>query len=117
MVRTTNYYNAVHFLHSALILCNEIVEIDESVIENCRFDFEDSDSSSREIFQWFLTDLNKGDVEWLEESFGLLFSYSEKLGLYILCVDHLGTHWDYVDCPCYNDEISDELLKRTSKDF
>lgn len=117
MVRMTNYYNAAHFLHSSLILCNEIVEVDESVYENCRFDFEESDGSYHEIFQWFLTNLNESDVEYLEKSFGLLFSYSVKLDLYILCVDHLGTHWDSVDCPCYNDDISDELLKRTSRDF
>lgn len=33
----TDYYTAVHWLKSAFILCNEIVENDESVIENIEY--------------------------------------------------------------------------------
>lgn len=32
------------------------------------------------------------------EHFNLLFVYSPKLDLYVLCVDHYGTSWDYVVC-------------------
>ena len=110
MPRKTNYYNAVHYLHNNLILCNEIVEIDGSVRENVRFDLKDEEGRTVEIFQWFLTDASEDDVEWLEKSFHLKFTYSDKLDLYVLCVDHFGTPWNGVECECYNDDISDENL-------
>lgn len=96
----TNYYVATHWLHNHLILCNEIAELDESVYENLngldvKFD-DDGDETIEEIYQWFLTDCNEDDVQWLQEHFGLLFTYSEKLDLYVLCVTHYGTSWDYV---------------------
>lgn len=92
----TNYYVATHWLHNKLILCNEIPAVDEAIWDNIRFPIADEAEEYREIYQWFLTDCNENDVEWLEEHFGLLFTYSEKLDLYILCVDHYGTSWDYV---------------------
>lgn len=113
MKYTTNYKVAVHWLNSSLILCNNIAEIDETVIENARFNFveedEDGNETITEIFQWYLTDCNESEVEFLEEHFGLLFSYSEKLDLYILCVDHYGTSWDYVLCDCDFENAAREL--------
>ena len=50
-----------------------------------------------EIFQWFISDCSKSDVEYLSENFGLVFTYSDLLDCYILCVTHYGTGWDYVD--------------------
>lgn len=90
----TTYLTAVNWLNNSRILCNEICKIDETFWENCRFDIEKSD----EIFQFFLTNCSQSDVEFLEEHFGLLFAYSELLDLYVLCVDHYGTHWDSVEC-------------------
>lgn len=106
---TTNYAVAANWLHSSLILCNEIIEVDESVLYNQRFssftneddedcDEENEEAYEREIFQWYLTDCSQSDVEYLEEHFGLLFTYSDKLDLYVLCVDHFGTRWSYVEC-------------------
>lgn len=92
----TTFAIAVNWLKSALIMCNHIYEIDPSVFENARFSFFDEDDEPIDIYQWFITDCNDEDVEYLEEHFGLLFTYSETLELYILCVDHLGTSWDYV---------------------
>lgn len=103
----TNYKVATSWLGNSLILCNEIVNIDESIYENCRFDiFEDE---SKEIYQWFLTDCSLEQVEYLEEHFGLLFTYSEKLDLFVLCVDHWGTCWDYVSCETDLDGAQREL--------
>lgn len=98
-MNTTSYKNAVHFLHNNLILCNDIAELDDSIFDNARFDFYDEDDNYTEIFQWYLTDCSEDDVKFLEEHFpSLLFSYSERLGLYILCVDHFGTAWSIVPC-------------------
>lgn len=94
----TNYYVATHWLHNNLILCNEIQSIDETIYDNMRFSLvEDEDENIyKEIYMWYLTDCNEDEVQWLEQHFGLLFTYSEKLDLYVLCVDHYGTAWDYV---------------------
>lgn len=88
----TNYDVAVHWLNNHYILCNDIPNVDESVIENMS-GLEDG----ADVYQFFLSDCSEHDVEWLLEAFpDLVFSYSEKLGLYVLCVDHFGTCWDYV---------------------
>lgn len=93
----TNYYVATHWLHNNLILCNEIPAIDETIWDNMHFSLtNEEDENYKEIFQWFLTDCSEDDVQWLEQHFGLLFTYSEKLDLWVLCVDHYGTTWDYV---------------------
>ena len=113
----TNYGVAVNWLNSNFILCNEIQNLDQSIFDNARFGFfyytdedgnqyesesdyegeEELNENSREIFQYYLTDCSESDVEFLEETFpGLLFTYSDLLGLYVLCVDHYGTNWYYV---------------------
>lgn len=96
MSKQTTYLEAVNWLHNQRILCNDIVNKDPSVFDNMRFDL-DCDNGE-EIYQWFLTDCTTSDVEYLEKRFGLLFTYSDLLGLYVLCVDHWGTSWDYVSC-------------------
>ena len=87
----TTYRCAVEWLNTNLVLCNKLPEIDMSVYEN--FSSFDEDT---EIFQWYITDASASDVEWLEEHFGLIFTYSDLLDCYVLCVDHYGTSWDYV---------------------
>ena len=98
----TNYKTAANWLHSALILCNNIGEIDPTILDNMRFELEEEDENGdfitrHEIYQYFLTDCNEYDVEFLEEHFDLLFTYSELLDVYVLCVDHFGTPWSGVD--------------------
>lgn len=94
----TNYSVAVNWCNNALILCNNITEIDPSIYDNMRFElFDEEDGTQRDIYQWFITDCTDDDVEYLENTFGLLFTYSDLLDKYILCVDHFGTSWDYVE--------------------
>lgn len=92
----TDYYTAVHWLGSAFILCNNIWEVDYSVSENIEYpeSWEDEDRERCEIFQWFLTDMSEEDKDYMQEHFpDLIFSYSDKLDLWILCVNHFGTMW------------------------
>lgn len=104
----TNYSVAVNWCNNALILCNNITEIDHSVYDNMRFElFDEEDGTQKDIYQWFITDCTDDDVEYLEQTFGLLFTYSDLLDKYILCVDHCGTSWDYVEW-----ETTNELAKR-----
>ena len=94
---TTDYKTAVHWLHNNLIMCNNITDVDTFL--EYRFDFyNEEDGTYTDIYQHYLTDCSLCDVEFLEEHFGLLFAYSETLDLYVLCVDHYGTAWDYVPC-------------------
>ena len=113
----TNYSVAVNWFNNDFILCNEIQNLDPSIFDNAHFGFfyytdedgnqyesesdyegeEELNENSRDIFQYYLTDCSESDVEFLEESFPyLLFTYSDLLGLYVLCVDHYGTNWYYV---------------------
>lgn len=92
----TDYYTAVHWLRSAFILCNNICEVDYTVYENIEYpeSWEDEDRERCEIFQWFLTDMSEEDKDYMQEHFtDLIFSYSDKLDLWILCVNHFGTMW------------------------
>lgn len=130
----TNYYIAAHWLNNALVLCNNIAEIDDSVWDNFEPivnlgyepEYDDEDEvivsvcpecgapleqvgpniqcsncdyceEENEIFQWFITNCSQSDVEYLTKTFGLLFTYSNMLDCYILCVTHFGTMWSGVD--------------------
>ena len=48
-----------------------------------------------EIYQYYLCNLSEYEREQLTE-YGIILSYSNKLDLDILCVEHFGTSWDYV---------------------
>ena len=104
----TTYNIATHWIDGGLVLCNNIREIDESVMDNLRFDAEEDG----EIYQWFLTSYSESDVEYLEKTFGLLFTYSEKLDCFVLCVDHWGTMWSSVPC-----EVLSEDWAKFNKDL
>lgn len=105
----TNFRTAVNWLNNNLILCNNLPEVDESIFDNMRFDYyNEEDDEYIDIYQWFITDCNETDVEFLEQHFsGIYFAYSEKLDCFILCVDHFGTAWDGVYC-----ETDLEMAKR-----
>lgn len=110
----TTYNIAAHWLCDNLVLCNNIAEVDDSVYNNMRFSLYDEDGElTTEIYQWYLTPLDESDVEYLEKTFDLLFTYSDKLDLFILCVDHWGTMWRGVPCEVKSDEwarINKDLL-------
>lgn len=64
----TNYSVAVNWCNNALILCNNITEIDPSVYDNLRFElFDEEDGTQRDIYQWFITDCTDDDVEYLKK--------------------------------------------------
>lgn len=89
-----------------LVLCNDIVNIDESVDLNVNRNFNYND----EIFQYYLCNIGDYEKERLEE-YGIILSYSNRLGLDVLLVDHFGTSWDYVMTDVEWTENLDEVLK------
>lgn len=95
-MKTISYSDAVKRFDNNLILCNNIPEFDLTIYDNMRFSLYDEDDNARDIYQWCITDCTDTDVEFLEKWYGLLFTYSEMLDAYILCVDHWGTMWSDV---------------------
>ena len=112
--RYTDFATACKWIGNK-ILCNEIQEIDSSIFDNMRFDFEDDDGNTIDIYQWFITDCNENDVEFLEKTFDMKFTYSDMLGLYILCVTHFGTPWNGVDVEILNDDLPDHIVEAMEK--
>ena len=112
-----SYRTIIDYYIGDIVLCNNIVEVDESVIDNMTLQneikyynengeeitedeyYEDenaySEEENNEIFQWYLCNVSQFDKEQLEEM-GIIMSYSDKLDCDVLCVDHWGTSWDYV---------------------
>ena len=67
------------------------------------FELEDN----QEIYQYFISDCSKEEVEYLMSSFSdVYFTYSDKLDLWILCVTHFGTMWTNVEVDILNPNIS-----------
>lgn len=103
----TTYDQAVKSLD--LVLCNNIAEIDETFWDNIRFNLYKLDDegneidNQKEIYQYFLTNGSESEIEYLEQKYGLLFSYSDLIDCYVLCVDHYGTLWSGVDVEVLED--------------
>lgn len=89
-----------------LVLCNDIVNIDQSVDLNVNRNFNYND----DIFQYYLCNIGDYEKEQLEE-YGIILSYSNRLELDVLLVDHWGTSWDYVMTDVEWTENLDEVLK------
>ena len=105
-----SYLDAVRWSGGSYILCNSVTE-DESILENARFSWYDEEDTCKEIYQYFITDFSESLVEWYEENFSLLFTYSNALDLFILCVDHCGTHWSGVPCEVKKQDIKEIVLR------
>lgn len=108
----TNYRVATQWLNNSFILCNHIADIDNTVFDNMQFNVYDEEGNYFDIFQWYLTDCSVQDMEYLRDTFGLKFTYSELLEVFVLCVDHYGTSWDYVYCDTTIEEAARKLGER-----
>ena len=98
------------------ILFNKAPELDTWLLEEVSVGGEDEEGELiyREFFQFYMTDLNDEDVEWIGKNFpDLIYAYSEELEKWILCVDHYGTSWDYVPTRF----VGDLLIPHTDKIF
>ncbi len=95
-----------------IVLCNNIVEVDSSVIDNMCLESEEkyynengeeiteeeyyedenaySEREDREIFQWYLCHITDFEKQMLDKA-GVITSYSDMLDCDVLCVDHYGT--------------------------
>lgn len=85
-----SYLTLVNYFIGDCVLCNNIVNIDDSVYTNIENAEEDS-----EIYQYFICNIGGYNREQALKA-GLILSYSDLLDCDVLCVDHVGTSWDYV---------------------
>ena len=77
-----------------MVLCNSIIDIDASVYDNMEIN---ENIDVLEIYQYYLLGINSSHKEWIQKKYpSLIFSYSEKLDLYVLCVDFIGMSWEDV---------------------
>ena len=110
----TNYAVAIDWCNNNYVLCNNIPNIDNTIWNNMQgveyWQENKEDEELPDIFQWFISDASQNDVDYLVKTFpGLLFTYSELLDCYILCVTHFGTGWDYVGWITTNKNAEAEL--------
>ena len=93
----TTYSVAASWSGCTTILCNNVAEIDEDLFCNTiGYKYDEDTDEYPEIYQYYITNCSDDLCEFLNEHFGLMFAYSEKLGLWVLLVDHCGTAWNYV---------------------
>lgn len=126
------------FKNFQMILCNNIINIDEDFMEDNIELFEDECTECNgtgekdgkkceecggegrfdlEVYQWFITDADEYDIERLK-SYGVRVGYSEKLDLNIIPIYDFGTGWSAFS---YSKEVADdyqlgfdETLERTT---
>lgn len=117
--KTVSYARLCERAFDDMILCNNILEVDEGCIDNliCGsfYDYLDEDGNyvtkedydndmegkieeqPKDFYQYFIV-TPYYDEEWMQEHYGddITLMYSDKLDNYILAVDHFGTSWTYV---------------------
>ena len=93
----TTYSVAASWSGCTTILCNEIAYLDEDLMLNTiGYECNEDTDEYPEIYQYYITNCSDDLCEFLNEHFGLMFAYSQMLGLWVLLVDHCGTAWRYV---------------------
>lgn len=70
-----------------------VIEDEDKAIERMN-DGEDVQEIYADIYQMYIIDPN--DAERFADYTNELIMYNEELNLYVLCVTHWGTSWDYV---------------------
>ena len=108
--KRTNYKDMIDFCCDSMILNNDVIrelsKRDFSFDIFCGVDYDEENDTYKDIFQYYI--ISSCDAERLAEYTNELVKYNEELDLYLLCVDHFGTSWDYVpsnwkDCDQYED--------------
>ena len=96
--KRTTYRDMIDFCCDGMILNNDIIgelsKHDFYFDTFCGVDSDEELDEWAEIYQYYI--INYSDAERLAKYTNELVMYNESLDLYILCVTHWGTSWDYV---------------------
>lgn len=82
-----------------MVLCNDIQNIEDySIYDNMEYERDEEEENDDweypDIYQWFIVEPHNYWFEQYKDNF--VMTYSDKLNVWILCVTHFGTGWDYV---------------------
>lgn len=111
--RFIDYKSAIRWLKNDFVKLDKIAQIDSSVWDNMM-----GAGENDEIAEFYVSNCSKQEVEFLMKSFeGLIFSFSEVLEEYILCVDHWGTPWDLVAVKITNPELIETEAERRMREI
>ena len=101
--KKASYKTIVERYINDIVLCNNIVEVDESIYNNFINAYDEESDEIVDIYQYFLCNVDEDTIKLLSH-YGFIFSYSDLLECDVLCVDHLGTSWSYVltSCPLFD---------------
>jgi hypothetical protein len=114
-IKYTSYANAIDWFNNQMIQCNNIgTDFELEYYDIMPSEFNESEI---DIYQYYLTDWDYSDVEFIRKHFpDVIIGWSEKLELYVLCVDHCGTSWRYVETTVYTEDLEDYQIERLKKD-
>ena len=109
-----SYRTLVEYFIGDIVLCNNIVNVDDTIWDNLEVTeeyynehgepityeeyLEDDNAYTErndEFYQYFICNVDEYSRKKATEA-GLILSYSNLLDCDVLCVDHYGTSWDYV---------------------
>ena len=110
-----SYRTIVEHYIGDIVLCNNIINIDESIWNNLQNGYDEDTEEYVEIYQYYLCNISEWDRKELLEM-GIVLSYSDMLECDVLCVDHYGTSWDYVLTDVKLFDSYEELEKYESED-
>lgn len=106
--KKASYKTIVERYINDIVLCNNIVDVDESIYNNFINAYDEENDEIIDIYQYYLCNVDNDTVNLLCE-YGLIFSYSDLLECDVLCVNHYGTSWDHVLTSCPLFETWEEL--------
>lgn len=105
-----SYSSLVHRFIDNLVLCNNILELDDSLYDNIVVGEIGEDT---EIYQAYIIDIANYNIEYLQENLentnDIIIAYSNMLDCYVLLVDHFGTSWDYMSTDIKLTDNLDEI--------
>lgn len=114
--KRASYKTIVERFIGDIVLCNNIMYIDDNIYDNMENGYYyingetgeevtqeeyNNDTTGaiesywKDIYQCYLCNISDYEKEKALEA-GLILSYSDMLECDVLCVDHLGTRWNYV---------------------